>query len=86
MLEWAAWFLVYVWLVPIIGYLPMTLIFAPVLTWRMGYRTRLVLWSSVAFGFLVVVVFKSLLQVKIPGGALYEILPGALRNFFILNF
>jgi|GEM_PF-5204860 len=42
MLEWAAWFLVDVWLVPIIGYLPMTLIFAPALTWRMGYRTRLV--------------------------------------------
>ncbi|MCI2397836.1 tripartite tricarboxylate transporter TctB family protein [Aliiroseovarius subalbicans] len=85
-LEWAGWFLAYVFLVPLIGYLPVTLVFAPLLTWRIGYRSRLLLWSSVVFGFVVVVVFKSFLQVKIPGAALYEYLPGALRNFFILNF
>ena len=30
-LEYAVWFLLYVWLVPIVGYLPMTLIFMPFL-------------------------------------------------------
>ena len=42
------------------------------------------LWISVAFGLVVVLLFKAFLQVKIPGSALYEVLPGGLRNFFIL--
>ncbi len=84
--EWAGWFLAYVVLVPVLGYLPMTLVFAPLLTWRMGYRSRRMLWSSVVFGgVLVVLVFKAFLQVKIPGAMVYEYLPGGLRNFFILN-
>ncbi|MDQ2091751.1 tripartite tricarboxylate transporter TctB family protein [Marimonas arenosa] len=82
--EFAAWFLVYVWLVPVIGYLPVTMVFAAMLTWRMGYRSRKMLWISVIFAVLVVLVFKSLLQVKIPGAALYEFAPAALRNFLIL--
>ena len=85
-LEYAGWFLVYVWLVPLLGYLPTTLVFAPLLTWRLGYRSHKMLWISVLFGFAVVLLFKTFLEVKIPGGALYEYLPGALRSFFILNF
>lgn len=84
-LEYALWFLVYVWLVPLLGYLPTTLIFAPLLTWRLGYRSRKMLGISVLFGLTVVLLFKTFLEVKIPGGALYEYLPGALRTFFILN-
>lgn len=84
--EWAGWFLAYVLLVPLIGYLPITLIFSLLLTWRLGYRSRLMMWCSVVFAISVVVLFKSFLQVKIPGSALYEYLPGALRSFFILNF
>ncbi len=84
--EYAGWFLAYVWGVPIIGYLPATLIFAPLLSWRLGYRGRKMLWVSVIFGALVVVMFKGFLHVKIPGGLIYEYLPDALRSFFILNF
>ncbi|WP_421704825.1 tripartite tricarboxylate transporter TctB family protein [Aliiroseovarius sp.] len=83
--EWAGWFLAYVVLVPVLGYLPMTLVFAPLLTWRMGYRSRRMLWASVIFGVLVVLIFKAFLQVKIPGAMVYEYLPGSIRNFFILN-
>lgn len=85
-LEYAGWFLVYVWLVPRVGYLPTTLIFAPLLTFRLGYRSPRMLWTSGILGFTVVILFKGLLEVKIPGGALYEYLPGALRSFFILHF
>ena len=85
-LEYAVWFLVYVWLVPIIGYLPATLIFAPLLSWRLGYHSRKMLWISVLFGVAVVVMFKGFLDVKIPGGLIYEYLPDELRSFFILNF
>jgi len=85
-LEYGGWFLAYVWLVPIAGYLPVTLIFAPLLAWRLGYHSARMLVISVLFGFGVVVLFKSLLAVKIPGGLIYEYLPGVWRSFFILNF
>ena len=84
--EWAGWFLAYVLLVPIIGYLPVTVAFTVLLTWRVGYRDRIMMISAVLFAIAVVLVFKSFLQVKIPGSALSEYLPGALRSFFILNF
>ena len=84
-LEFAAWFMAYVLLVPVLGYLPATLILVPSLSWRMGYRSARMLGIGVLFAVLVVVTFKMVLSVKIPGGALYEHLPEALRGFFILN-
>jgi hypothetical protein len=85
-LEYALWFMVYVFLVPILGYLPTTLVFVPLLSWRMGYRSRRMMGISVVFAVTVVILFKAFLSVKVPGGAVYEYLPGALRSFFILNF
>jgi hypothetical protein len=85
-LEFAGWFLAYVFIVPWAGYLPTTLVFLPLLLWRMGYRDPRLVGTGLVFGVAVVVLFKSVLQVRIPGGAVYELLPGALRSFFILNF
>lgn len=82
--EYALWFMAYVFAVPVLGYLPVTLIFVPALMWRMGYRSRRMLWIGLIFAVTVVVMFKAFLSVKIPGGAVYELLPGGLRNFFIL--
>lgn len=84
--EFALWFMVYVWIVPMIGYLPASLIFAPSLAMRMGYRSPRMLWAAVGLGFGTVLLFKTLLSVKIPGGAIYEYLPNAARSFMILNF
>ncbi len=84
--EYALWFMGYVMVVPIIGYLPVTMVFVPALTWRMGYRSRRMMGISVVFAVFVVALFKSVLSVKIPGALAYEYLPGAMRNFFILNF
>lgn len=84
--EFAGWFLGYVFIVPLAGYLPTTLVFLPLLLWRMGYRDRRLIGVGIVFGLAVVLLFKSFLQVRIPGGAVYEWLPGALRSFFILNF
>ncbi|MFV0514346.1 MAG: tripartite tricarboxylate transporter TctB family protein [Jhaorihella sp.] len=83
-LEFALWFMAYVLLVPVLGYLPVTLAFVPALSWRMGYRSRAIMVSGVVFAVVVVVMFKGFLSVKIPGGAVYEYLPGGLRSFFIL--
>ena len=82
--EFVLWFMAYVWLVPIIGYLPATLVFCVTLTLRLGYRARRTIVAALLAGCVIVVVFKSLLAVKIPGGAFYEHLPPALRNFMIL--
>lgn len=85
-LEFVAWFMAYVWLVPRLGYLPATVIFATVLTWRLGYRHPRMLLAAAAFGMAVVLLFKTFLQVKVPGGALYDLLPGALRTFMLTYF
>lgn len=83
-LEFAGWFMGYVLLVPVIGYLPVTLAFVPLLSWRMGYRSPFMLWTSAGFAVAVVVLFKAFLSVKIPGALIYEYLPDSLRSFFIL--
>lgn len=85
-IEWVGWFLVYVKTVPIIGYLPTTVAFSYILTKRLGYNGRR--WSHISIGFAlsVVILFKTFMGVKIPGGAIYEYLPSALRSFFIVNF
>ena len=84
-LEFCGWFLLYVFLVPLIGYLFASAAFLPALTWRMGYRSRLMIWLSAGFAVSVVVLFKAFLDVRIPGGALYDYFPAAFRSFFILN-
>jgi hypothetical protein len=85
-IEFLAWFLVYVWAVPVLGYLPTTIVFCAALSYRLGYRSRRGLVAAVLTGIATVVVFKTLLGVKIPGGSLYEYLPDAVRNVMILYF
>ena len=83
--EFAIYFLIYVWLVPKIGYLPATLVVFPLLILRAGYRERRFYVYSWIVGIAVVVLFKSILQVKIPGGEIYAIFPESIRNFLILR-
>jgi hypothetical protein len=83
-LQYALWFMAYVFVTPIIGYLPASVLFAVALSFWVGHRSGTALfWAAIA-GVATVVLFKSFLQVRIPGGAVYEALPGAIRNFFIL--
>lgn len=82
--EFCGWFMAYVWITPWLGYLPTTLLFCVGLCLRLGYRRRRYLIAAMMTGTATVVLFKSLLQVKIPGAALYELLPMGLRNFMTL--
>lgn len=84
--EYALWFLAYAFAVPLIGYLPATLLTAVLLTMRVGYRRRRMLLISAAAGVVVVLVFKTFLHVKVPGGQLYEYLPSTLRTFMLIYF
>ena len=85
-IEYLAWFMVYVAVVPVIGYLAATLLFTVLLAFRQGYRGAGHLGAAAALGLAIVLVFKTGLAVKIPGGAVYEYLPSGLRSFMIVNF
>ncbi len=84
--EYAGWFMVYVILVPLIGYLPSTIFFTVALTIRVAYPRRPFLGAAVVLAVTVVVIFKSLLQVKVPGGQVYEALPNGLRSIMLTYF
>ena len=83
-IEYSGWFLLYVWIVPRLGYLGSTLLFTLILTWRVGYRTKIMFVSAAAMGVGIVVIFKAFLQVKVPAGQVYEYLPDEIRNFMLL--
>lgn len=85
-LEYLVWFMAYVFVVPIIGYLLATLIFTIALVIRAGFRSPRMALYAAGTGLGVVLIFKTMLSVKIPGGAIYEHLPNALRTFMIVNF
>ena len=85
-LEFVAWFLGYVMLVPILGYLLATILFATAMVLRLGYRSRGWIVASVGSAFAIVLIFKTFLQVKVPGGLIYEFLPATLRSFMLTNF
>ncbi|MCT4610611.1 MAG: tripartite tricarboxylate transporter TctB family protein [Pelagimonas sp.] len=79
--EYVAYFLIYVLLVPQLGYLPSTMLFAVFLTLRAGFRGSGAVAIAALFGFAVTIVFRGFLQVKIPAGALYDYLPDFIRAF-----
>lgn len=85
-LEYAGWFIGYALLVPITGYLPTTLVFAVALALRAGYRSRLALLSAVGAALTIVVLFKTLLQVRLPSGQIYQYLPDGIRQVFLTYF
>ena len=85
-LEYVCWYVVYVLAIPAIGYLPSTILFCVLLTLRLGYRSGRAVLSALAFALFVVLVFKTGFNVKIPGGALYELAPDRLRYILIRYF
>ncbi len=85
-LEFVLWFMAYVLIVPLLGYLPSTILFAIFLTVRVGYRTPKMIGFSMLTAVGVVVIFKSFLQVKVPGGQAYEMLPDQLRSIMLIYF
>lgn len=85
-LEYVGWYLLYVVAIPLTGYLAATVGFCVFLVWRAGYRSGFAFGAAAVFGLAVVLLFKSLFNVKIPGGAVYEYLPGALRYIMIRYF
>ena len=85
-LEYAGWFMVYVFTVPMLGYLPTTIVFMCILLFRLGYREPKTIAAGAVSATAIVLVFKTFLQVKIPAGQIYEALPDGLRSTFLTYF
>ncbi|GAB5448125.1 tripartite tricarboxylate transporter TctB family protein [Gymnodinialimonas sp.] len=83
-LEYAGWFIVYALVVPYTGYLPTTVVFAVALALRAGYRSGGALLAAAGAAVAIVVLFKSLLQVRLPAGEIYQYLPDGIRQFFLI--
>lgn len=84
--EYAGWFIAYAAVVPYGGYLPTTVLFALLLTWRVGYRNKRAFVSAVVSAVVIVVLFKTLLAVNLPAGKVYEALPDGLRQIMLTYF
>jgi len=85
-IEYAAWFLGYVLLAPVLGYLIATILVGVVLMIRVGYRSFASIGAMVITTFFIVIVFKTTLKVNLPGGAIYELLPATWRSFMLTYF
>jgi hypothetical protein len=86
-LEYAAYFIVYTMAVPILGYLLSTMIFGTFLTYRLGYRSLKWISISMATSFVIVLIFRSGLQIKTPLNIwAYDQLPTTLRAFMLTYF
>ena len=85
--EFIAYFLIYTFVIGYLGYLLSTLIFAVCLTYRLGYRSRRWIGISFASAFAIVVLFRTILQIKTPVNIwLYNQLPMGLENFMKVYF
>lgn len=82
--EYLIWFMVYVFAVPFLGYLPCTILFTTLLTLRVGHRSMRWCVRASVFAIVTVVIFRAFLQVKIPGGQIYEWLPSPLSKFLLM--
>ena len=85
-LEYAPWFMAYVLAVPHLGYLPSTVIFTVLLAGRVGSHSWKAIGGAAVTGCVIVLAFKTFLQVKVPGGQPYEVLPDGLRAFMLTYF
>ncbi len=86
-LEYVAYFIGYTLIVPILGYLVSTVLLGSFLTWRLGYRSLRWTLIGIASGFAVVIVFRTLLQIKTPVSIwLYDQLPSGMRAFMLTYF
>ncbi len=84
--EYALYFVLYAAAVPVLGYLFATVVFMPLMGWRVGYRKLRPLIGLAVLGLVIVLFFKTGLKVKMPAGGLYELFPPGLRNLMIRHF
>ena len=82
-LEFIVYFVLYTVAVPILGYLVSTLLMGSFLTVRLGYRGWRWVGIALASSFAIVLLFRSLLQIRTPVNIwLYNQMPDSVALFF----
>lgn len=85
--EFIGYFLTYTFVIAYLGYLLSTLIFAVFLTYRLGYRSPRWIGISLASALAIVILFRSIMQIKTPVNIwLYNQLPAGIENFMKVYF
>jgi len=86
-LEFVVYFIAYTLIVPILGYLVSTLLLGMLLPYRLGYRSKVWMLRSFATSLAIVIVFRTILQIKTPVSIwLYDQFPSTLRAFMLTYF
>ena len=86
-LEFVAYFILYTLFVPVLGYLLSTLILGTYMTWRLGYRNWTWVFRGALSSFAIVIIFRTVLQIKTPSGIwLYDQMPNTFRTFMLTYF
>ena len=81
--EYILYFIAYTFMVPLLGYLASTLMMGCFLTWRVGYRSWRWMGIALLSSFAMVVLFRSILQIKTPVNIwLYNQMPESASIFF----
>lgn len=85
-LEFFVYYVIYIYLLGIVGYFLSSFIFAVGVGMRVGLRSRRWVWAMLAFTLAITALFRWGLSIWFPSAALFELLPGGLRIFFARNF
>ncbi|MEM7117153.1 MAG: tripartite tricarboxylate transporter TctB family protein [Chloroflexota bacterium] len=85
-LEIFVYYVIYIYLLGIVGYFLSSFIFAAGVGWRVGLRSRRWVWAALFFTLGITALFRWGLSIWFPSAALFELLPGGLRIFFARNF
>ncbi len=85
-LEFFMYYLIYIWLLGLVGYFLSSLIFIVTLCLRVGLRSPKWMVISCLTAIALVAMFRWSLQVWIPPAALYDLFPKEARIFLMRNF
>jgi hypothetical protein len=85
-LEFVAYFLAYLWLIPHAGYFPATLAFVLFLLWRSGLRSPGWMLAGVCSALALVGIFRIGLGVWMPAPDVYDLFPEGMRMTLIRWF
>ena len=85
-LEYFVYYVLYIWLLGLVGYFLSSLIFIAGISTRVGLRSTKWMVISLLTAVALIAMFRWALQVWVPAPALFEIFPSPIRSFLIRNF
>ncbi|MEZ4608488.1 MAG: tripartite tricarboxylate transporter TctB family protein [Deinococcales bacterium] len=85
-LEFFLYFIIYIWLLGLVGYFLSSFIFIAGLCFRVGLRNLRWLGVALLISLALIALFRWGLKVWIPPADLYELFPRPIRIFLMRNF